>query len=117
MEALLAVVVLALMAAGVSVLYTAGLQSLAARDTRGVLDGHLRSQMEQLISTHFDQLASGSGSVTVDGTEHTVNWTVVTVDLDGDLVPEDNAKQITVSLAGRTLDTIVVDHEGRLGKL
>ena len=105
------------MAAIVSGLYASGLQALDVREERGLLDSHLRSRMERLISLKFGQLASGSDTVTVSGQDYTVSWTVATVDLDGDSTPETTAKQIDISLAGKTLTTIVVDHEGKVGKL
>ncbi len=59
-------------------------------------------------------------TVIVNGQDYTLTWTVVNVDLDGDLTPEPNAKQVTVSVTevpGRSLTTIIVDHEGRVGKI
>ncbi len=116
-EALLAVVVLALMASVLTGLYASGLQSLDARDERVLLDGHMRSRMEMLVSEKFGQLANGSATVNVKGQDHTLTWTVINVDLDGDGTAETAAKQITVSLNARTIKTIVVDNEGKLGKI
>lgn len=116
-EALLAVVLLALMSGILSALFVSGLQNLDARQVRLSLDSRLRSQMERLLSENFAELNSGSDVVVVDGANYTMNWSVELVDLDGDGVPEPTAKQITVSLNETSLTTIYVDHEGALGKL
>jgi hypothetical protein len=76
--------------------------------------------MEAVISTDFDTLANGSEVVTVNGQNFTVNWNVAPIDLDGDSNPEPTAKQVTVSiteLPNRSLITILVDHEGKVGKI
>lgn len=116
-EALLAVVLLALMAGVLSALFVSGLQNLDARQVRLSLDNTVRSQMERLLSENFSDLASGSDVVPVDGADYTINWSVELADLDGDGVPEPSAKQITVTLNETSLTTIYVDHEGALGKL
>ena len=116
-EALLSIVILGFMAAVMSGLYISGLQTLDAGNERILLDSQLRSRMEFLISENFDQLAGGSETVTINGTDYTVTWTVTAADLDGDAAPEPTAKQITVTLEDRTLTAIVADHETRLGKI
>jgi Tfp pilus assembly protein PilV len=119
-EALLSVVLLGLMVTGIASLYVSGLQSLNTRDNYILLDSALRSRMEVLVGTDFASLSPGSEVITVNGQNHTINWSVVSIDLDGDSNPEPNAKQLTVAmtgLSGRTLTTIVVDHEGRVGKI
>ncbi len=120
MEVLVSVALLGLMASGISALYLSGFQSLDAQDDRMLLDSRLRSRMEVLVGTDFASLSDGSEGVTVNGQNYTINWTIVSIDLDGDSNPESNAKQVTVSVAGvsgRSLTTIIVDHEGRLGKI
>ena len=82
-----------------------------------LLDSHLRSRMEWLLSHPFDQLSAGSEVVTVNGKNYTIDWSVDLTDLDGDATPEPTAKLITVSADGRSLTTLVVDNEGRLGKI
>ena len=116
-EALLSLVILALMASVMTGLYFTGLQTLEAGGERMMLDSHLRSKMEELVSMKFDQLADGSDTVAVNGRDYARAWTVVNVDLDGDAIPESTAKQFTVTLAGQSLTTLVVDNEGRLGKI
>ena len=84
------------------------------------LDGYLRSRMELLVGKPFAELSNGSEAVTVQGQSYTINWSVVPVDLDGDAVPEPTAKQVTVSVAGsanHSLTTILIDHEGQVGKI
>jgi len=119
-EALLSVALLGLMVTGIATLYVSGLQSLDGQDDRMLLDSELRSRMEVLVSTDFGALSDDSEVVTVNGQNYTIAWTVVNVDLDGDLTPEPNAKQVTVSiteLPDRSLTTILVDNEGRVGKI
>ena len=105
------------MASVMSGLYISGLQTLEAGADRMMLDSQLRSKMEELISTKFDQLAGGSDTVTVNGSGHTRAWTVTNVDLDGDSSPEPTAKLIEVKIGDWSLTTIVVDNEGRVGKI
>ena len=119
-EVLLSVALLGLMVPGIGALYVSGLQSLNAQNVRMLLDSRLRSRMEVLVGTAFGSLSDGSEVVTVNGQNYTINWSVVPIDLDGDATPEPNAVQVTVSiteLPDRSLTTILVDHEGRLGKI
>lgn len=119
-EALISVVLLGLMISGISALYISGLQSLNAHDDRMLLDSRLRSRMEMLVGTEFATLSNGSEVVSINGQNYTINWNVVSIDLDGDSNPEPNAMQVTVSvagIAGHSLTTIIVDHEGQLGKI
>ena len=120
LEAMLSVALLALVAFGISAPYITGFQGLDEQAERMALDSHLRSRMEILVGTSFDALASGSETVTVRGQSYTITWNVAYVDLDADANPESTAKQITVAiteLPGRTLKTIVVDNEGKIGKI
>lgn len=117
MEALLSVVIVGYAAVVLSGLYMAGLQASNALQYRVLMDAGLRSQMEELIATHFDQLASGSQNINIEGTNHVLVWTVANIDLDGDGAPENAAKLITLTLDARTFTTIVADHQGRLGKV
>ncbi len=119
-EILLSVILLGLMITGISALYISGLQALNTQDDRILLDSHLRSRMEVLVGTEFATLSNGSEVVTVNGQNYTINWNVVFIDLDGDSNPEPNATQVTVSvagIAGHSLTTIIVDHDGSVGKI
>lgn len=116
-EAVLSIVVLGFSAAIVTGFYISGLQAMEAQNERALLDSALRGKMEELLSQKFDQLAGGSSSVTVNGQSHTITWLVANVDLDGDTNPESTAKGIKVSVDDQVLETIVVDHQGRVGKL
>ena len=120
LEAMLSVVLLALVAVGISAPYISGFQALNAQADRMLLDSRLRSRMEALVATDFDSLASGSEVVTVNGENFTINWNVASIDLNGDGNPEPTAVQVTVSVAGlpaRALTTLRVKNEGRLGKI
>ena len=119
-EELLSVALLALIAVGISAPYISGFQALSVQVEHMLLDSHLRSQMEYMVSTEFDALANGSSVVTVRGKNYTITWTVVNVDLDGDAILEDTAKQVTVfisELPHRSLSMILVDTEGQVGKI
>jgi len=119
-EASVAVVILGLMATSIGAMYVAGLESLDAGHERMLLDSHVRSRVEFLMSQPFDQVTGGSEVVTVKGQNYTINWSAPLVDLDGDSLPEADAKQLTVSVAGEpgcSLTVILVDNEGRVGKI
>jgi prepilin-type N-terminal cleavage/methylation domain-containing protein len=118
-EAMLSVALLAIVAVGISAPYISGFQALDAQADRMVLDSRLRSAMEVLVGTDFSALSSGSEVVAVNGQNYTITWTVANVDLDSDATPEPNAVQVTVSVNGlpdRSLTTVIVDNEGRVGK-
>jgi type II secretory pathway pseudopilin PulG len=120
LEAVLSVALLALIAAGISAPYISGLQALNVQAEHMLLDAIIRSRMELLVGQPFDQISNGTEVVTINGENHTINWTVSPMDLNGDSSPESTAKQVSVSVAAlpdRTLTTVVVDHRGRLGKL
>jgi hypothetical protein len=119
-EAMLSVALLALVAVGISAPYISGFQALDVQADRMLLDSALRSRMEVLVSTEFGSLGNDSEVVTVRGQNYTLTWAVVNVDLDGDATPEPSARQVTVSvteLPDRSLTTILVDNEGRIGKI
>ena len=119
-EAMLSVALLALVAVGISAPYISGFQALDMQADRMLLDSRLRSRMEVLVGTEFGSLSAGSEGVTVNGKNYTITWTVGNVDLDGDATPESTAKQVTVTvteLPDRSLTTIRVDNQGKVGKI
>lgn len=119
-EVLLSVVLLGLLASVIMYLYSSSYAVIDEEAVRMPLDGYLRSRMELLVGKPFSELSNGSESVTVIGQNYTINWTVSAVDLDGDTFPEPTAKQVTVSVAGsanHSLTTILIDHEGLVGKI
>lgn len=116
-EALVSIVVLAFIATVVSSLFVTGLQTSDALRDRAVLDSFMKSRMEKLISTNFDQLASGTETVSAGGQNYTIDWTVTDADLDGDTFPEAGAKEVTVTVDDLALSTIIVDTLGQLGKI
>ena len=119
-EALLAVVLLGLLAATMGTVYSSANQALAVQTDYMLLDSKLRSRMEYLMGTAFGALGNGSENVTINGNNYQIVWTSVPIDLDGDSNPEDNAKQVTVSVSGmsaHSLTTIRVDHLGLVGKI
>jgi prepilin-type N-terminal cleavage/methylation domain-containing protein len=119
-EVLLSIVLLALIGTAVSALYASAGGLIDEQMDRILLDSHLRSRMEFLLSTYFASLSSGSESVSVNGKNFSINWTVAGVDLDGDSNPEPDAKQVTVSvleLPARSLTAIIMDSENRVKKI
>ena len=119
-EALLSVALLALLASTISAIYVSGLKSLNVQADHMLLDSALRSRMEVLVGTDFGLLTNGSEAVAINGQNYTISWTAVNADLDGDLTPEPNAKQVTVwitELPGRALTLILVDNDGSVGKI
>ena len=116
-EALLSLVLLALLAITAQGMYSSAFQTTVVTAQDALLDSALRSRTEWLMAVTPSQLASGSDTVTVGGTSYPISWTVVNVDLDGDATPDPVAKRLTVTLQGKSLTTIVVDHEGHIGKL
>ena len=116
-EALLTVVILGLAASVMTSLYFSGLQTLHAQDTRVMFDSTLNSRMQWLCSMKFDQLTSGSDTVTLEGQSYTISWTVAYINMNETAIPEPDAKQITVTLDDLSLTTIAVDTEGMIGKL
>lgn len=116
-EALVSAVILTFACTIMVGLYYTGLQTIQAQSDRSALDSVLRSQMEILISEKFDSVVGGTTTTTVSGIVYNVDWTVGGIDLNGDTVDEPNAKILTVTLDGRSLSTLVIDHGGRVSKL
>ena len=119
-EVIFSVVLLGIISAGVAYPYAIGMKSINVKEDRMLLDSALRSRMEILISTDFSTLSDSSEVVNINGQNYTITWTVVNMDMTGDAVPETNAKLVVVSVTevpGRSLTTIIVDHEDRIGKL
>ncbi len=119
-EVMLCVIFLGLLATAVASVYSSGFQTLDYQVDRILLDGELRSRMEVLVGTDFGSLENDSEGATINGKNYTINWTVVSVDLNGDGTPEVSAKKVTVSVDGmsdRSLTTILVDHEKMVGKI
>ena len=86
-----------------------------------LLDSMLRSRMEVLLSTKPATLSNGSETVTVKGETYTISWNITPYDIDGDTTPESDAWWIKLKVnelaAKYTLHTIVVDNQGRIGKV
>ncbi len=122
-EALISVVILGLMATGISAVYLSGLQSLEVQAERMLVDSALRSGLEVLVGRPFDEVLNEGGvgwQESLGGKTYNFTWSAALIDLDGDGTPEPKAMQITVSmtdLPGASLTTIVVDNEGKVGKI
>ena len=119
-EVLLSVVLLGLLASVIMYLHSSSYAVIDEEAIRMPLDGYLRSRMEVLVGKAFADLSDGTDVVMVKGQNYTINWSVAPIDLDGDTIPEPMAKQVTVSVAGsanHSLTTILIDHEGLVGKI
>ena len=119
-EVLLSVVLLGLLASVIMYMNSSSYAVIDEEAIRIPLDGYLRSRMELLEGKAFADLSDGSEIVTVKGQSYTINWSVAPVDLDGDTILEPTAKQVTVSVAGsanHSLTSILIDHEGMVGKI
>jgi len=120
LESLLAIMLLGILSYGVSSLYFTGYRSLDEQSNRMLLDSRLRGKVEELLSKDFSLILSGTESITVNQKSYTLAWTSALVDLNGDITPETDAKQVTVSfqeIPGRSITTIVVDNNGNMGKI
>ena len=117
LESLLAVMILSMSATAMTALYMAGMQAVEAQQQQSEIDNACRSRMEILISSKFSQLTSGSATVVIQNQNKTITWTITPIDLDGDSIVESDASQVTVTLAGRSLETILVDTAGKVSTL
>ena len=104
-EALVSAMVLAFAALAMTALFTAGMQVSRAQAQTAQLDSRLRSRLEYLLAHDFDQLTVGDHSATVEvsGRDYLTSWTISAAPF----APADEAKQITVRIAGRALGAIV----------
>jgi prepilin-type N-terminal cleavage/methylation domain-containing protein len=119
-EVLLAVVFLGLLAGAAATVSFSGMHTLDYQIEQMLLDSHLRSRMEVLMATGFDSLDNGSEVVSVNGTDHTIDWSVANEDINGDGLVDDDAKRITVVLPEnpeQSLTTIRIDPKDRVGKI
>lgn len=116
-EVLLSVVILGFSVVAISDAYHTGLRALDAQRDEAQVDARLRSRIELLLAEEFAALGAGQVTEVVAGQSETVAWTVVSVDLDGDLSPDPAAKHVTVTLRDRSLEVIVVDTGGWVRKL
>lgn len=116
-ETMICVVILGLVGAAVFGVYASGLQTLDEQAHAELLESKARSAMEYLLSKKFAFLNSDSYNLTIQGQPYKIVWTVSNVDLDGDFWPDSSAKKVVVTLEDIQLVTIVVNHDGDLGKL
>ena len=117
LEALLAVMILSMSAVAMTALYMGGMKSIETQERFSQVDHACRTRMELLISLKLDQLSSGSASVLIQDENQTITWTVTPIDLDSDTVVETDASQVTVTLDGRSLETILIDTAGKVSAL
>jgi len=117
-EAMFVVATLAMIGGAIATLYMTGIRAVDSQADGMLVQSRLRSEMEEMIAKPFDQLSgSSSSNVVIKGKSYTLTRTVSPIDLDGDSTPEPTAREVRVALEGQTLMTIIVDHEGGMGKL
>ena len=119
-EVLIGAALLAVIASAVSLWYVSGYQSLDGSGDDMLLTSMLRSRMEALAGTPFDQLTNGSEVVTVSGQTYTITWTATPADLNGDAITEPDARLVNASVSGLpslSLSSIFVNHEGQGRKI
>ena len=116
-EVIFSILLLGIMVVSITGVYVTASNSLGIEENLLPLDSRLRGRMEEIISRPFDAIVDGSDSVTINGQNHTITWTVTQPDLDGDALPESMAKKITVTTGHRSLTTLVIDSQGALGKI
>ncbi len=116
-EVTVSILFLGILIMGVSGLFFAAQRSLEDQARLLPLDSRLRGRMEEVISRPFAAITDGSEAITIGEQNYTVTWTVTQPDLDGDTVAETTAKQVTVSVDGRSLTTLVIDNQGKIGKI
>ncbi len=134
-EVMVCIVLLGLSTAAICGVYASGLQAKSIQADTNIIDSILRSRMDYLLATHYDQLVTGTKDFVFDGVTYSVSWTVKEMslaDLTGsvvvekDVVPETfgavdgtavTAKIIVLTVEGVQMSTIVTDHQGALFKI
>jgi prepilin-type N-terminal cleavage/methylation domain-containing protein len=113
-EALLSSVVIAVCVMAVSAAFYGGTQNL--RDEARILEivSHAEGKMDELISTEFAGVVSGSDTVAVQKDTVTIEWSATSYDVDGDAVPESDVKLIVVTIEDVELSTLLVDSAGQV---
>jgi prepilin-type N-terminal cleavage/methylation domain-containing protein len=113
-EAMLSSVILAVCVMAVSTAFYGGLQNL--RDEGRMLEimNYAEGKMDELIATDFAGVVSGSDNVTVQAISVPRQWSVTSYDVDGDAVPESDAKLIVVTIEDVELATLLVDSAGEV---
>ena len=113
-EALLSSVIIAVCVMAVSAAFYGGLQNL--RDEARILEivNYAEGKMDELIATEFAGVVSGSDNVTVQAISVPRQWSVTSYDVDGDAVPESDAKLIVVTIEDVELSTLLVDSAGHV---
>ncbi|MGD9215606.1 MAG: hypothetical protein PVJ84_12380 [Desulfobacteraceae bacterium] len=116
-EVTVSMLFLGIMVMGISGLYFAAQRLLLDQAHLLPLDSRLRGRMEEVVSRPFGAITGGSETITIDGQNYTITWSVTQPDLDGDTAAEPTAKLITVSVGARSLSTLVIDNQGGIGKI
>lgn len=119
-EAMISIVLLAIMGVSITMPYTSGSQALNAVSDQIHMDQVLKSRMEILVGTDFDSLRTWFDMVVVGSQTYLLFWSVTFVDMDGDTSQDVDAKQVSLMVMGFpdiSLTTILVDGGDRIGKI
>jgi len=111
-EALLSSVIIAVCVMAVSTAFYGGLQNVRDEGRTLELVNHAAGKMDELIAADFEDLESGSDTVTVQGEPVSRQWSVSLYDVDGDAAPDADAKRIVVTVGKIELRTLVIDSAG-----
>lgn len=111
-EALLSSVIIAVCVMAVSAAFYGGFQNLRDEGRTLELVNHAAGKMDELIATDFEDVASGSDTVTVQGETVTMEWSVSLYDVDGDTAPDSDAKRVVVTVGEIELSTLIIDSAG-----
>lgn len=110
LEAIILIVVLSIIAVGMGTALQAIARTPTEADAQVAIGNALTDRMEALRGTAFDSLSVGTTNdeVTINGTAYTRTATVALFDADGDGTADADCKQLTVTMGGQTVRTLVV---------
>lgn len=115
-EVIFLILLLGMMIVSITGVYFSSSHALNTDKNLLPLESRLKDRIEEITSRSFDDIVDGSDSVTTNGKLHTISWTVTYPDLDGDGIPESNAKKVTVNTGDLSLTALVVDSQSVMGK-
>ncbi len=113
-EAMLLVVVLAIVATATGAILMAAIKAPAVNNTNLSIDTALKSKMEYLEAQKFANLTVGSPStlsdtVTIGGTVYPRTVNISLADPNGGSNPQPNFKLVQVQIGGQSLYTLVTN--------
>ncbi|RMF95719.1 MAG: prepilin-type N-terminal cleavage/methylation domain-containing protein [Candidatus Schekmanbacteria bacterium] len=109
LESLLSITILAIVALSISYAFSMGFKS--SDEARKEMEklSYARGMMEVINAVDFSNLTSGTDTVSIQGEVITRTWSVLPCDLDGDSIPENDARKVIVTVDSIKLQSIVID--------